>query len=279
MEFLAIASYYSSFRLARRFRYSNCRKDALDIAEALLEHCLWYFVRGSATPDIVVKDDTESISLCEIFDRCMHSEANVEKVSLKGYAFEFTHIKFRAGMNKNHSMFLCATNRVVKEESISKKIPGLFGIISDEAGEFTYACYVTSAYLDEHVLPERTEFNIAENVEGRTSDFEVSLSEIRESVVTRTKEYLSYCLQENMKAGRERVNSFVAQKAPRYRSIMSHMDEKDLVVDPQISDKDLELHLHRQYYDAEKSLLEVGHEKVLASGFYHCSRNQKADAQ
>ena len=103
----------------------------MDIAEALLEHCLWYFVRGSATPDIVVKDDTESISLCEIFDRCMHSEANVEKVSLKGYAFEFT-----------------------------------------------YACYVTSAYLDEHVRPERTEFNIAENVEGRTSDFEVSLSEI-----------------------------------------------------------------------------------------------------
>ena len=240
--------------------YRSCRKTALGIAEALLEHCLWYFVRGSASPNIIVKDGTESISLWEIYDRCMHCEATTEKVSLKGYAFELTHIKFRAGVNKSHSMFLCAANRVVKEESISKKIPGLFGTLSDDAGEFTYACYVTSDYLDEHVRPERTEFNITENAEGLISNLEISLSEIRESVTTKTKEYLGSYLHENMRAGKERVNSFVAQKAPRYRSILSHMDEDYLVVDPKISDKELELHLHKHYYDAEKNLLEVGHE-------------------
>ena len=240
--------------------YKSCRKNVSGIAEALLEHCLWYFVRGSATPNIIVKDSTESIALCSIYDRCMHSKATAETINLKSYAFELTHIKFRAGVNKKHSMFLCAANRVVKEEFISKKIPGLFGTISDEAGEFTYACYVTSVYLDKHVRPERTAFNIAENVEGLTSDLEISLSEIRELVATRTKEYLGDYLQKNMKAGRERVNSFIAQKAPRYRSIMSYMNESDLVVDPEISDKELELHLHKQYYDAEKELLEVGHE-------------------
>ena len=240
--------------------FTSCRKTALSIAEALLEHCLWYFVRSPATPNIVVKDDTESISLSSIYDRCMHCAATPEKISLKGYAFELTHIKFRAGVSRNHSMFLCADNRVVKEESISKKVPGLFGTISDDAGEFTYACYVTSTYLDEHVRSERTAFNIVENAEGLTSDLEISLSEIREAVVTGTKEYLSSYLHENMKAGRERVNSFVAQKAPRYRSILSYMDGSDLVVDPGISDKELELHLHRQYYNAEKALLDEGHE-------------------
>ena len=240
--------------------YRSCRKTALGIAEALLEHCLWYFVRSPATPNIILKDGTQSISLCEIYDRCMHSEATVEKVTLKGYAFELTHIKFRAGVNKNHSMFLCAANRVVKEESVNKKIPGLFGTLSDHSGKFTYACYVTSDYLDEHVRSERTEFNIAENAEGLTSDSEISRSEIREAITTKTKEYLGDYLHENLKAGRERVNAFVSQKAPRYRSILSHMSESDLVVDPGISDKELDLHLHKQYYDAEKDLLEVGHE-------------------
>ncbi|WOG28303.1 ATP-binding protein [Endozoicomonas sp. 8E] len=240
--------------------YASCRKTPLSIAEALLEHCLWYYVRSPATPNIVVKDGTKNISLSNIYDRCMHSAATAQQVSLKGYVFELTHIKFRVGVNKNHSMFLCAANRVVKEESIGKKVPGLFGTLSDDAGEFTYACYVTSDYLDEHVRSERTAFNIAETIEDLISDQEISLSEIREVVVEKTREYLSDYLHENMKAGKERVNTFVAQKAPRYRSIMSHMDERELVVDPRISDKELESLLHRHYYEAEKSLMEEGHE-------------------
>ncbi len=250
--------------------YSNRRKTASAIAEALLEHCLWYFVRNPAAPNIIVKDGSETIFLSTIFDQCMHSKATVEQVKIKDHSFELTHIKFRARVNQNHSMFLCAASRVVKEESISKKIPGLFGTISDDAGQFTYACYVTSSYLDEHVRSERTAFNIAENVEGLTSDLEVSRSDIRDAVVAKTKEYLSDYLQENMKAGRERVDAFIAHKAPRYRSIISHMNESELTVDPKMSDKDLELHLHRQYFEVETALLEQGHEimnPVVESNF------------
>ena len=240
------------------------------LQKPLLEHCLWYFVRNPAAPNIIVKDGSETIFLSTIFDQCMHSKATVEQVKIKDHSFELTHIKFRARVNQNHSMFLCAASRVVKEESISKKIPGLFGTISDDAGQFTYACYVTSSYLDEHVRSERTAFNIAENVEGLTSDLEVSRSDIRDAVVTKTKEYLSDYLQENMKAGRERVDAFIAHKAPRYRSIISHMNESELTVDPKMSDKDLELHLHRQYFEVETALLEQGHEimnPVVESNF------------
>ncbi|WP_252177263.1 hypothetical protein [Endozoicomonas sp. 4G] len=250
--------------------YSSCRKTASAIAEALLEHCLWYFVRNPAVPCILVKDGSETISLSTIFDQCMHSKATTEHVNIKEHRFELTHIKFRAGVHKNHSMFLCAASRVVKEESISKKIPGLFGTISDDVGKFTYACYLTSLYLDEHVRSERTAFNIAETIDDLTSDLDVSLSEIRDTVANKTREYLSDYLQENLKAGRERVEEFVAHKSPRYRSIISYMNESELTVDPKISDKDLELHLHRQYFEAESALLEEGHEvmnPVVESNF------------
>ena len=198
--------------------------------------------------------------LSKTYAQRMHSVVRSEKIDLKDYSFELTHIKFRAGGNKNHSMFLCAASRVVKEESVSKKVPGLFGTLSDDNGEFIYACYVTSSYLDEHVRPERTGFNIAENPEGLTSDIEISLSEIREAVAARTKEYLSGYLDENMRAGKARIDSFVAKRAPRYRSIMSHMNASNLIVDPKITDKELEVHLHKQYYEVEKALLEEGHE-------------------
>ena len=250
--------------------YSSCRKTASAIAEALLEHCLWYFVRNPTIPCIVVKDGSETIALSTIFDQCMHSKATSEPVKIKEHSFELTHIKFRAGVHKNHSMFLCAAGRVVKEEFISKKVPGLFGTISDDGGKFTYACYVTSPYLDEHVRSERTAFNIPEKIDDLTSDIEVSLSEIRDTVVSKTKEYLSEYLQENMKAGKERVDAFVAHKAPRYRSIISHMNASELTVDPGISDKDLELHLHKQYFEVESALLEEGHEimnPVVESNF------------
>ncbi|MTI12073.1 hypothetical protein [Sansalvadorimonas verongulae] len=240
--------------------YACCRKTAEGIADALLEHCLWYFVRSDGTPNIVVKDGAERVVLARLYDQRMHAEAKTESVTLKGYPFGLTHIKFRAGGNKNHSMFLCAASRVVREESISKKVPGLFGTIEDEDGEFIYACYVTSPYLDEHVRSERTGFNIAESAEGVIDDVEISLNEIREKVVERTRDYLSSYLDGNMKAGRERVDSFISHKAPRYRSIVGHMDATELVVDPGISDKDLEIHLHKQYYKAEKALLEEGHE-------------------
>ena len=239
--------------------YDTCRKTAASIADALLEHCLWYFVRSDGTPNIVVRDGSEKVLLSNMYDQRMHAEAKTESVILKSWPFNLTHIKFRAGGSKNHAMFFCAASRLVSEESISKKVPGLFGAIEDDNGEFTYACYVTSPYLDEHVRSERTGFNIAESSEGMIGEVEVSLSEIREKVIERSKSYLSAYLSVNMEAGRRRVDVFISQKAPRYRSIVGHMDPGELVVDPGISDKDLEIHLHKQYYEAEKALLEEGH--------------------
>ncbi|ELA9460647.1 ATP-binding protein [Vibrio alginolyticus] len=230
----------------------------LTVANQLLEHVLWYFVRQGSAPNIQVEDAGEIFELDSLLEEHMHASAFLETIKIRDYSFDLTHIKFRASVNKKHQLALCAANRLVKEESIQGKISGLYGKISDESGEFTYTCYVSSGYLDERVRSERTSFDIAENVEDMLN--EVSFKDMRDAVLARTKEYLQDVLAENVSAGRKRVDDFINSHAPRYRPIAHYVAEEQLIVDPEKSDKDLELHLHAQWYEVERQLVSEGHD-------------------
>ena len=237
-------------------------KSTDSIARALLEHCLWYFVRPEGAPNICVSDSEQNINLKELYDAYMHESAHAERTKIKDNDFNLTHIKFRASSSKKHSLSFSAASRLVKEEVISGKIPGLHGKITDDKGEFIYCCYVASPYLDEHVRPERTSFNISEGLDDLLTATEISFKDIREHVLNRSKEYLKDYLKENLAAGRNRVDKFIAEKAPRYRPIIARVDEEELAVDPDISDKDLELQLHKQLTKVESKMLEQGHDIV-----------------
>lgn len=228
------------------------------IANQLLEHVLWYFVRQGSAPKILVEDAGEVFDLDNLLEEHMHASAFSETITIGDFLFDLTHIKFRASVNKKHQLALCAANRLVKEESIQGKLPGLYGKISDASGEFTYTCYVSSDYLNEHVRSERTSFDIAEDVEDMLN--EVSFKDIRDAVLERTKEYLQDVLAENVSAGRKRVDDFINSHAPRYRPIAHYVAEEQLIIDPEKSDKDLELHLHAQWYEVERQLVSEGHD-------------------
>jgi len=232
------------------------------IAHALLEHCLWYFVRPEGIPQINITDDEKNLNLNSLYDSYMYESAFTETIGIKEYDFDLTHIKFRASAHKKHGLSLCAGSRLVKEESISGKIPGLYGKISDGIGEFIYCCYVASSYLDEKVRSERTSFDIDEDVEGLFAETEISLKNIRDQVLAQSKKYLKEYLTSNIEAGKNRVNDFVSEKAPRYRPIISHIGEDELAIDPDISNKDLEIHLHKQLAEVERKMLEQGHEII-----------------
>ena len=222
----------------------------VSVANQLLEHVLWYFVRQGSAPKILVKDAGESFDLDDLLIEHMHASAFLESIIIQNTPFELTHIKFRASVNKKHQLALCAANRLVKEESIQGKIPGLYGNISDQSGDFTYTCYVTSQYLDEHVRTERTSFDIAEDLESLLD--EITFKDIRDAVLERTKEYLKDVLDEYVAAARKRVDDFITNHAPRYRPIANYVHEDLLIVDPEKTDKELDLHLHAQWYEVER---------------------------
>lgn len=234
-------------------------KTGKTIANALFEHCLWYFVRDGGAPKIKVVDHDETILLSDVYEECMHSSAQRRSLAIKGERFELTHLKLKASTSREPFIAWCAASRVVKEEGIIGKVSGLHGRIVDDDGDFLYACYVTSPFLDQHVRPERIGFDIEEISEGLFAGAELSLSDIRAGVLESSKEFLDTYLQRSRTAGRERVEKFVSQRAPRYRPILARISEEKLSVDPSISDRELDLLLHKQLSEIENSLLAEGH--------------------
>jgi hypothetical protein len=242
-------------------RYRNyARKTPKAIADSIFEHCLWYFIREGGAPLIVLLDDGEAISLNDVCDAHMHSSAVPETITIKEQTFDLIHVRLRSNSLSAHAIAFYADNRLVTEEKLSGKLPGLHGKLTDADGEFVYSCYVSSAFLDECARPERTGFEIVDSVEGLLADTEIGLNDIREAVVARAKAQLADHLEENLKRSKEKVTKFVATTAPRYRPILSRIPEADLNVDPDISDKDLELALHKQFANIERELISEGHD-------------------
>jgi hypothetical protein len=263
-------------------------KKGSTVARDLLEHCLWYFVRPGGAPNIVVIDRDETIDLNHLFMDYMRSSSKIEEIAVKGKKFDIIHLKLTAGAKPIPSLNWCAANRVVIEESISGKIAGLHGPLTDDDGEFTYAGYLTSEFLDERVRPERTDFDLTEmemtrlreettNVQEALTDDEPSRADIRDAVLQRVEDYLSDSLVVAREAVRDRVESFVSQRAPRYRPVLSRMNEKGLNLDPGVSDKDLELELHRRLTDLEAEVLQEGHEVLEETALDHLGNEDLAE--
>lgn len=244
-------------------RYANSVHKSLEsIAQGLLEHCLWYFVRKEGVPQITVYDgDEDPINLFDLYDSHMHSEAFAETITIKDVEFEITHAKFRASQKKLHTLCYCAAGRLVKEEPIVGKISGLASELLDQGGAFTYSAYLTSPFLDSKVVEERTGFNIENEVDGLFAETEISYKDIKNAVFERIEAFLSGSLDRNMTDAKERVDDFVNKKAPRYRPLMRYIPADDVVFsDPKLSDKELDQALHKHVFRVEQELIETGHD-------------------
>jgi hypothetical protein len=88
----------------------------------------------------------------------------------------------------------------------------------------------------------------------------ISFEDIRNAIVPRIQEFLAESLQANIQAGREKLEQFVSEIAPKYRPLLNHMNAATLNIDPTISDKELDLMLHREAFRVEQEMLSMGHD-------------------
>lgn len=226
------------------------------IAKLLLEHILWYFVHNEKPSKVIVEDGNDTIDLNVLYDYLISNNIYCESVKIKNVSFNLIHMKLYSSVNKAHNLAWCAASRLVKEEPIQGKIPGLYKKIEDQLGDFTYTCYVSSEYLDDNVRSERTSFDISENPDEFFD--EISFTEIRNLVFKCTEEYLKDALIKSIAKGRKRIDDFIDNHAPRYRPIAHYFFDELLVIDPDKSDKELELQLHSLWYGVERELINDG---------------------
>ncbi len=245
--------------IAFRETYRKAAPKSLSIvARSILEHCLWYFVRPGGAPTIIIQDGPERVDLTSVYDEYMLAAAVPEQIEAKGQQFEIIHLRLKASVKSTPQLYWCAANRVVAEESLAGKVHGLYGNLKDADNEFMYACFLSAPYLDAHVRSERTDFDIPETTDGTFDENDPSKTDIRTQVLQAAERHLLPSLTDARDAGRQRVETFVNTQAPRYRPILRHIDEDKLSADPDISDRELELQLHRQLTDIEYDLLVEG---------------------
>ena len=118
--------------------------------------------------------------------------------------------------------------------------------------------YIVSEYLDRRVVAERTGFDIEDEVEGLFSDTEISRQDIQDSVRPLVQEFVGQALEDNISAGKDRLDRFVTTVAPQYLPIVKFLGDDELFVDPSTSDAQLDRLLHSKKYFVEQGLLEEG---------------------
>jgi hypothetical protein len=251
---VSLSSFNSDYK-----RYA--RKSAQAIAESVFYHCIWFFLRTGGSPAIRIIDEDCTINLSDIFNECILTDATTQEVAIKGQDFRLIHIKIKPNPSISHSFGLCAHNRLVTQEKLAGKIPGLYGRLSADDREFIYCCYVSSLVLDESVRPERTDFELMEQLEDLLVDSDViSKSDIREMVNRSAQAYLGTYLEQNLTRASERINTYISQQGPRYRPVIGRIPAADINIDPEITDKDLELALHKHLARIERELISEGHD-------------------
>ncbi len=231
------------------------------IAKALLEHCLWYFLRNGSAPNIKIFDSDSCVNLSDVYEEYMFGAAKSEVVYIKDIEFEITHIKVKQG--NDNTISYSAANRLVKSESLNGKIPALFGRLKEDGSDFNYMCFVSSSYLTDNVTPERLSFTISDNIEPMFANTEISFQDIKNAVYQCIEKYLEPYLQEQKELGKKRFINFINNEAPRYRPFIDKFSENDKIVDPKISNKELELKLHNQLMHFEAELIKEGHDLMI----------------
>jgi hypothetical protein len=243
-----------------RARYrQQSYKTANAIAAAIVEHCLWYFVRPGGTAKILVYDGNLIIRLDEVYEDLMHASAVQERLSIKEETLDLLHVKLRAKSNASHIVAYCADDRVVTTEKLAGKIPGVHGRLNDQNGDFVYACYVSSPTLDQAARPERSSFELAEDAGDLFRNSEVGFDDIRRAVREAASAHLAPQIEEARQQVTKRVQTYANHNAPRYRPVLSRISVDDLGLDPHVSDKELELALHRQLAEIERQMISEGH--------------------
>lgn len=216
------------------------------IAREVFEHCIWYFLRPGGTPVVVVADDDETVSLADLMDEFVDSKMSSSTIEVKGQRFDMLNLRLKPSARTSvPRLHWCASSRVVIEENLNGKVPGLHGRLKDrESGEFVYACYLTSNYLDERVRSDRTAFDIADHIVGDQLGDDLALDDIRAAVLQEIGNILEEPLDSARTQGKQRVHDFVSTRAPRYRPVLARIEERGITVDPSVKDQDLELQLH-----------------------------------
>jgi len=247
----ATTVYLNGFKDEYR-RLPTAYKTPSKIAQRILEHCLSYFISGAA-PSIVVIDQDEQTSLNALFSEDIKNNVVNETLKIEGQVFSLAHMRLYGTHDKMHNMALCANGRDVKGYSLSSVL-GTGSQFDNESDKFTYALYVTSPYLDQHVSSHRMGFEIPDEPSLFSLENSPSLKQVVSKVSDSAREHLKDILQVTRSRKEEIVANYIANENPSLRAVPHYCPEVYDEIEPNSSPEKINEVLYRYKGRAEFSI-------------------------
>jgi len=241
----------------------QCPKRLETIAAFIIEQFLEYFI-GPVPPVITLREGStgETISLDDFFEEQMASKINRQEIVINDKPFEVLHVRLYSTHINEHRLYLCAHGRAVVSEKLMGRIPNLVRHLEDDdRAEFIYAAYVNSPILNEAVNSDRTAFNLSED-ESDLPLFEMTLAEIRRSILETCKSFLAPYTAPIAERKRARIEEFVQTDGAMYRPILGRLEDKIAEIDPEATDDEIDRHLYGGYHELQIKLRDEG-QKLL----------------
>lgn len=254
-------------------------------ADAIIEHCIMYFLENKIE-SLIVKDNTGSkIELVDYFNKFYGNDIRTVNFTVGGNDFISYYVKSYKNQ-RIHKIHFCANTRSVTEYKPSdyiSNIPEYF--LDQERGKFRYSIYVTSPYLDENVNQERTEFSILKSedyLDEERPAIETVIGELLIQCDSVFAEFLAPMIEQHL----SRVSEYVEHVGYEYRSLLKHRPDWIKLIKIGISDDDLDVELHKLLRDFEVELKSeaklikktLKESKTLSSSEYKDSYKKYAEA-
>ena len=247
----------------------NSKSKTLEtFSRKLLEHLLIYFISwDNLCPKIIIKDWSENLELNsliwnwkeieKVYDDDFKLNNIISFPKLKNIEETFRVKIFKIRYWELSDLNLCANNRVVTEEWLSKYIPDFIRKIKDEwekERNYTIKVYITSTYLDKHVDTERDKFDFITEDSDSVYQLKNSDTEIKQKTILIIKKHFSEYLSELNIRKKESVKEYIKKRAPRYSTLYKSFDFDEIEI--WISDENLDKKFHELKYKKEKETKE-----------------------
>lgn len=123
-----------------------------------------------------------------------------------------------------------------------------------------FVCYIEGNYFDSNINDERTEIRFGKD--GLFDEELISQSELYIALQPIIKNYFEEEIEQFKTKKLQRIENFIAEKAPQYRILNKYLDSfEDVTVTDSTSDQDLDLKLYKKLqdieYDFRKETIEV----------------------
>lgn len=211
------------------------------IALKLMQHCLVYFLDENC-PEIIIKDDNETININKLFRERIKAEENTAVFKINNEEFKLLHVKIEDKAFLGNRLYICANNRLVESKDLTKYIVDLGDQIFERCG-FWYLGILTGNYLDDNVDMNRLSFNIPENESPLVND--IAMESIIKQACAIVKEYLKEYLERIKEQKIARITDYAIQVAPQYRHLLKHMRDDIERIKPDLPDDKLDDELYK----------------------------------